>query len=158
MKRRRLCLAVAAISAPALALGLALGGAASAAPAPHGFATGLYSERPAVISCLGQPEVRPGTLTLACADGNDYLTGLSWTSWAPRQASGYGTQMLNDCNPYCAAGHFHSYAVRITLWGSATVRGNPGTLRYTRVTLVYPAARPKVFGRYPGTVTMSLWP
>jgi hypothetical protein len=157
MKRRRLYLAVAAISASALALGLALGGVASAAPTSHGSAAALYTERPVVISCLGQPEVRPGIFTLACADGNDYLTGLTWASWTPRRASGYGTQVLNDCIPYCAAGHFHSYPVQVTLWGSAALRGDPGTLRYTRVTLVYPAARPKIFDRYPGSLTLPLW-
>jgi hypothetical protein len=157
MRRRRLALAIAAISAPALAAGLALGGSASAAPASHGSATSMYSERTVVISCLSRPEVKPSTFTLACADGNDYLTGLSWTSWTPQLASGYGTQEVNDCLPYCAAGHFHSYPVRITLHGSAAVRGYPGTVRYTTMTLTYPGARPEVFGRYPGTVTLALW-
>jgi hypothetical protein len=159
MKRRRLCLAVAAISVPALAVGLALGGAASAAPS-HGSAaavTSQYSERTVVINCQGRAEVRPGTFTLACADGNDYLTGLSWTSWTPRLASGYGIQEENDCTPYCAAGHFHAYPVLVRLGGSGAVRGNPGSLRYTRITLVYPGARPKAFDGYPGTMTMPLW-
>jgi hypothetical protein len=44
-------------------------------------------------------------------DGNDYLTRLSWTSWTPGLASGYGTQVVNDYLPYCAAGHFDSYPV-----------------------------------------------
>lgn len=96
MKRGRLSLAIAAISVPALALGLGLGlgGPASAAATSQGSApavTSLFTERTVVISCPGRPEVRPGRFTLACADGNDYLTGLSWTSWTPRLASGYGT-------------------------------------------------------------------
>lgn len=162
MKRGRLSLAIAAISVPALALGLGLGlgGPASAAATSRGSApaaTSLFTERTVVISCLGRPEVRPGRFTLACADGNDYLTGLSWTSWTPRLASGYGTQVLNDCLPYCAAGHFHSYPVLVVLWGSAALHGNPGTLRYTKITLIYTRARPKVLGGYPGTVTDTLW-
>jgi hypothetical protein len=97
-------LAIAPISVPGLALGLGLGlgGPASAAATSRGSAlavTSLFAERTVVISCLGRPEVRPGSVTLACADGNDYLTGLSWTSWTPRLASGYGTQVLNDCLP-----------------------------------------------------------
>jgi hypothetical protein len=101
--------------------------------------------------------VRPGRFTLACADGNDYLTGLSWTSWTPRLASGYGTQVLNDCLPYCAAGHFHGYPVLAMLWGSAARPGNPGTLRYTKITLIYTEGRPEVLGGYPSTVTDTLW-
>ena len=162
MKRGRLSLAIAAISVSALAmgLGLGLGGPASAAAASPGSApaaTRLFTERTVVINCLGRTEVRPGSFTLACADGNDYLTGLSWTSWTPRLASGYGTQVVNDCLPYCAAGHFHSYPVLVVLWGRAALRGNPGTLRYTKITLIYTGARPKVLGGYPGTVTDTLW-
>jgi hypothetical protein len=161
MKRGRLSLVIAAISVPGLALGLGLGlgGPASAAATSRGSAaavTSLFAERMVVISCLGRPEARPDSFTLACADGNDYLTGLSWTSWTPRLASGYATQVVNDCVPYCAAGHFHSYPVLVVLWGSAARRGNPGTLRYTKITLIYPGARPKVLGGYPGTVTDTL--
>jgi hypothetical protein len=157
MRRRRLSLAIAAISVPALAL--ALSGAASAAVTSHGSATAvkdLYSERTVVVSCQGQPEVQPGAFTLACADGNDYLTGLSWTNWSPRLASGYGTQVENDCTPYCAAGHFHRYPVLVVLWGSAAVQNSPGTLRYAKITLIYTGIRPKVFNGYPGTQTISL--
>ena len=156
MQRGRLSLAIAAISVPALALGLGLGlGGPASAAATSG--TGLFSERTVVISCLGRPEARARSFTLACADGNDYLTGLSWTSWTPRLASGYGTQVVNDGLPYCAVGHFHGYPVLVVLWGSAALRGNPGTLRYTKITLIYTGARPKVLGGHPGTVTDSLW-
>jgi hypothetical protein len=162
MKRGRLSLAIAAISVSALALGLGLGvgGPASAAATSPGSApaaTGLFTERTVVINCLGRTQVRPGSFTLACADGNDYLTGLSWTSWTPRLASGYGTQVVNDCLPYCAAGHFHSYPVLVVLWGRAALRANPGTLRYTKITLIYTGSRPKVQGGYPATVTEALW-
>jgi hypothetical protein len=156
MKRRRLSLAIAAISVTGLALGLGLGlgGPASAAsPAPGG----LFSERTVVINCLGRAEVRPGSFTLACADGNNYLTKVSWTSWGPRLASGYGTEVINDCQPYCAIGHFHSYPVLVVLWGNAALRGSPGTLHYTKITLIYTGARPKFFNGSPGTVTDSLW-
>jgi hypothetical protein len=163
MKRGRLSLAIAAISVPALALalalGLGLGGPSSAAATSRGFApaaTSVFAERTVVVSCLGRPEARPGSYTLACADGNDYLTGLSWTSWTPSLASGYGAQVVNDCLPYCAAGHFHSYPVLVVLWGGAALRDNPGTLRYTKITFIYPGARPTALGGYPGTVTDTL--
>ena len=78
-------LVVAAISV--LAPGLGVGSAASATAV-----TSPYSERTVVVSCPGRAEVRPGNLTLACADGNNYLTGLSWTSWTPKLATGSGIQ------------------------------------------------------------------
>jgi hypothetical protein len=161
MLRRRLSWAVTAISGPALALGV--GGAARAGAASPGSTTsGVFSERTVVVSCLGQPEQRPGTFTLACADGNDYLTGLSWTSWTARLASGYGTQHENDCIPYCAAGHFHAYPVLVMMWGSDARPSDPGTQHYTRITLVYPSARPPVYNGHgrvlgPATTTASLW-
>src|SRR6476660_7486770 len=102
MGRRRLVPAVAAGICVA-ALGLGLNGAASASPA------GRFSVRTVVLNCLGHPQVRPGRFTLACADANDYLTGLVWKSWGPRLASATGVQSVNDCVPYCAAGHFHRY-------------------------------------------------
>ncbi|HMI27195.1 MAG TPA: hypothetical protein VK594_22155, partial [Streptosporangiaceae bacterium] len=80
--------------------------------------------------------VRPGRYTLACADGNDYLSGLAWTSWGPRLASATGTEHVNDCVPYCAAGHFHSYPVNVVLWGS-THDGDPAnfdTVSYNPMT------------------------
>ena len=132
-------------------------GSAAASPGSAPAATRLFTERTVVINCLGRTQVRPGSFTLACADGNDYLTGLSWTSWTPRLASGYGTQVVNDCLPYCAAGHFHRYPVLVVLWGRAALRGNPGTLRYTKTTLIYTGSRPMVLGGYPATVTETLW-
>jgi hypothetical protein len=165
MKRGRASWAIAAITVLALGLGLGMSGTASATVTSHGSATAvtsLYSERTVVINCLGRPEAEPGSFTLACADGNDYLAGLSWTSWAPLLASGYGTQHENDCIPYCAAGHFHTYPVLVVLWRTAALRGSPGTLRYTRMTLIYPGARPQVYNGHrwvegPATSTISLW-
>jgi hypothetical protein len=150
----------------ALGLGFGLSGAASAAPATQtsvAAATSLYTENTVVINCAGHSQVRPGSFTLACADGNNALSGLSWTSWGPRLASGYGTQVQNDCIPYCAAGHFHRYPVLVVLWGTAALKGHPGTLRYTEMTLIYTGARPQVYNGHrwvkgPGTVTTRLWP
>jgi hypothetical protein len=170
MKRRRLSLVIAAIFA--LALGLGVSGAVSAAPtgpaapalasqnSPPPTPT-VYSELTVVINCQGHAQTRPGSFTLACADGNDYLTGLSWASWTPKLASGYGTQHENDCIPYCAAGHFHTYPVLVVLWGTAGLRGSPGIARYTTITLLYTGARPEVYNGHkyvegPATVTMSL--
>jgi len=148
MGRRRLVPAVAAGICVA-ALGLGLNGAASASPA------GRFSVRTVVLNCLGHPQVRPGRFTLACADANDYLTGLAWKSWGPRLASATGVQAVNDCVPYCAAGHFHRYPVDVVLWNPAAA--GPGSQRYTSITLLYPGAHPAYTGsRRPVTTSMTL--
>jgi hypothetical protein len=125
---------VAATAVPALGLGLGLGTAAlipaalASARTPSSDVTiaNEFSEQAVVIDCQGQPQVRPENVTLACADGNDYLE-------------------INDCNPYCAAGHFHGYPVDVTFRGSASVHGHPGRQRYTKVTLIYRGARPDFY-------------
>ncbi len=164
MKRGRLSAKIATLCVPALALGLGVGVSAAASAARVSPAR-TASQLPAgtvVINCLGKPQVRPGSLVLACADGNDYLGGLSWTSWTPRLASAAGTQHENDCIPDCAGGHFHGYPVLAVLWGSAPVSGHPALHRYAEITLIYPGARPKVYNGHrwvtgPVTVTMPLW-
>jgi hypothetical protein len=140
---------VAAISIPALGLGLGLilNGAASAKIT----SVRSFSEDMVAINCQGRPQVRPRSFTLACADGNDYLSGLRWTSWAPGLARATGLQTVNDCVPYCAAGHFHRYPVDAVFWGSAAA--GPGRQRYTTITLVYPGARPPYAGAS-GSVTL----
>ena len=166
MKRGRLTAAViATISVPALGLGLGLGAGAlnSAAQASSRISSAgaifarHFSEKPVVADCQGQPQARPAKVTLSCADGNDYLTHLAWTSWTAGLASGTGVQEVNDCLPYCAAGHFHGYPVDVIFWGGASLPGHPGSQRYTSVTLLYPGARPDVGARKaPATVTLPL--
>lgn len=60
--------------------------------------------KPAVEDCgLGQPKVRPTTLTLACADANDLGVSLHWARWTATGAYATGTYTWNTCVPYCAA-------------------------------------------------------
>jgi hypothetical protein len=151
MRGRRTTATVAAIAIPALGLGVATVTSAAATPAPR------FSEQTVVVNCQGRPQVRPGSLTLACADDNDYLTHLTWSKWAPGQAQATGIQEENDCLPYCAAGHFHGYRVDVTFRGSAALRGAPGRLRYTSVTVRYSGHRPDIDGhRAPASFTMPL--
>ena len=164
MKRGRLSLAMGVVSVPALglALGLGLSAVTASAQASVSHASQLDSERIVVLDCLGKAQVRPKSFILACADANDYLAKLRWTSWGGHLASAVGTQEENDCIPYCAAGHFHAYPVDVIFWGRTAVTGQPGTERYRFVTMLYAGARPPVYNGHkyvegPQTVTMSLW-
>jgi hypothetical protein len=81
----------------------------------------------------------PKELILACADGNYSLASMTWHGWGRATATAKGKAHANDCNPNCAAGHFHSYAVTVT----ATGLKRCGSARYyARLTIAYASARP----------------
>lgn len=137
-----------AVAALGLSLGLAgLAGAATTSAAAVMRAGSAAAPRYVVLNCMdmGKAQVKPGTISLACADNGIGLTHLRWTSWTPQLASAYGTTWVNDCKPSCAGGHVHYYPVVAVLWGSATVQGHPGERRYTEATLSYPKRRPAVY-------------
>jgi len=160
-------------------LGLGLGlaapaGAATTATAVNSARSGTAAAaarsdavgRQVAMTCENKAVVRPRNFTLTCADGNDALVRMAWTSWTPRLASGYGTETLNDCIPNCAEGKFRNYPVDVVFWDSAAVKGNPAEHRYVYYTLIYPGPRPphyslvngKVVTTYPVSRTSSLWP
>jgi len=149
MNRGRFTTIASAFAIAGLGLSLALVGPAGAAPTSAAAQTragsAAASAQPVVLNCLGKAQVKPGTITLTCADGNDALIQLHWTSWTPQLASAYGTERANDCKPSCAEGHIHYYPMLAMLWGSATVTGHPGEHRYTKATLSYSKGRPAVY-------------
>lgn len=144
MKRPRLVTFLALVIAVLAAAGLTVGltGSARATPARPA----LHSGQIVVFDCFGsKPLVKPKTFILACGDGNAYFKKLSWTSWTPGLASAKGTYVQNDCIPYCAAGHFHSYPAVVVLWGSKAVKGHPGEQAYTTLTEILTGTRPRFY-------------
>lgn len=95
----------------------------------------IGESNPVTVSNCGVQVTRPTDLTIACGDGNDYLKSLQWTVWSDSVARGSGVEEVNDCNPYCAAGKFHSYPVTVTL---DRVQSNS----FTRLRIHYSGARP----------------
>jgi len=93
---------------------------------------------PTIPDCFTQV-VAPTEITLACGDGNFWLGGMRWRGWGGATTAGTGAAHANDCDPNCAAGHFHTYAVTVTASRPATCVG--GRRQYTRLTLRYAAAR-----------------
>jgi hypothetical protein len=91
--------------------------------------------KPVTVGNCGAQVTKPTDLTIACGDGNDRLKSLRWTVWSDSAAKGSGIEEVNDCEPYCAAGKFHSYPVTVTL-----DRVESG--RFTRIRLHYSGARP----------------
>jgi hypothetical protein len=71
-----------------------------------------------LANCLGVPEKKPATIVFACADYNMRAIGLKWSGWGGYYAYGSGRMEMNDCTPYCAAGHFQPYTISIIAFGT----------------------------------------
>jgi hypothetical protein len=96
------------------------------------------------IDDCGPLVAAPKSLVLTCADGNYELAKLRWRGWGHVTATALGKAVANDCKPYCAAGHFHSYAVTV----AATGLRRCGSARiYSRLTIAYPGKRPAGIAR-----------
>ncbi|MGW8778415.1 hypothetical protein ACWGNM_10075 [Streptomyces sp. NPDC055796] len=140
-------------AAAALAVGAAV--PAAAAPASASASASASAQTPravmdpnpvVVVDCFSQGRVRPREYLLACGDGNNRLVGLRWNTWGQRTATATGTDMVNDCTPYCAAGRFRSYPVTVTLSHPRPWPGHPDVQRYATIRLLYTDTAP-----FPGT-------
>ena len=129
--------------------GLALPANAAAVPAA------THTTKFVVLDCNNKPEVKPGTIVLACADDGLSLTHLHWTRWTSHGAAGRGTFWENLCIPDCAAGRVVHMPARVILRGSAAVKGHPGDRQYTRLTAVFPHKRPTVYKRRHGKIVAT---
>nr|WP_031223960.1 hypothetical protein [Streptomyces roseochromogenus] len=101
--------------------------------------------RPVLVDCTWHKNVRPADFILACGDGNSRLDGLHWSQWGPHGATATGVNMVNDCKPYCAAGHFHAYPVTVRLDDPRPWKKQPRVQHYTLMSLTYTGARPEGF-------------
>jgi hypothetical protein len=93
----------------------------------------------ALPDCLGKPQVRPAEVVLACADANFGVRELRWTGWGKATARATGVAYANDCKPYCAAGHFHTYRAVLVASGRQVCHGVPA---YRRVRVSFPGKTP----------------
>ena len=91
-----------------------------------------------VVGDCTKSQVRPATIVVACADANLALTHLRWVSFGAATAHASGSYHVNDCTPYCAAGHFHSYPVRVVLWQAQLCQDKYDDYREASVTFTGP--------------------
>lgn len=132
--RARLRTATLLCAAAALAAGtLPASAQTRAAPAPDPVV---------VVDCFSKPQVRPEEYLLACGDGNNRLVRLRWDNWGPLKATATGTDMVNDCRPYCAAGKFRAYPVKVTLSAPEPWPTHPNVQRFTTIRLLYTDTAP----------------
>jgi len=99
-----------------------------------------------VATCSAKPASAPKTWVLACADGNFWLSGLKWSDWGTAEAKASGTAHVNDCTPNCAAGHFHTARVTVTL---SALRTCDGRRQYAKLEVEYAPGTPAVFKPQP---------
>jgi hypothetical protein len=160
MRRKALFTAVALGTVGSLAA--FLGPPSSAAPAaapPSAAAAPQAARQPAghpvvLVDCFWHGRVRPTDFVLACGDGNSRLSSLHWSRWDRAAAVARGDNWVNDCEPYCAAGHFHRYPVVVRLDHPQSWKKHPSLRHYAQIHLTYPDGRPAGF---PRTVTYPLW-
>ncbi|MDX2393657.1 MULTISPECIES: hypothetical protein [unclassified Streptomyces] len=95
-----------------------------------------------VVDCFDQAQVRPEEYLLACGDGNNRLVDLHWKTWGSNTATATGTDMVNDCRPYCAAGRFRPYPVTVTLANPERWPDHPDLDRFTTLRILYTDAAP----------------
>lgn len=117
---------------------LAVALAAAAVTVPASGASGI----PKLAGCVpgSTPSVRPRQVIVACGDANFYFTNLAWSAWNAKHAVAGGIAHLNDCKPYCAAGHFHTYKVVVTLTRPRACTN--GAHEFTRMSWRYLLAAP----------------
>ncbi len=57
-----------------------------------------------VVSDCIHAHYKPGSITLACGDGNFALTKIKYSKWGKRVANGTDRTFENSCDPDCAEG------------------------------------------------------
>jgi hypothetical protein len=75
--------------------------AAAGAGGPVATASG---KRPLLIGNCKKPQFEPQQVVIACADRGFIVTGITWSAWTKKAATGTGTGQINDCNPSCISG------------------------------------------------------
>ena len=143
--RRGKAAAAIAIGASAIALAASLPATATAATRPH-HGRSSWAGAVVLVNCQRRGVVLPSSFILACADGNDFLTGMRWVSWR-NVAYGSGVEMAKSCVPSCSASRFKRFPVLITLW-RAKRRGHSEQFKFTRLTVIYTGRRPLKFNRH----------
>ena len=79
---------------------------------------------PLLAICEGPAQFEPTSLHWCSSACSSYMTDITWSSWGPTQATGYGTLATNDGIPSCGGGTW-TYTPN-----SPVVLSNPQTTGY----------------------------
>ena len=108
MRQAAVVAAVAVASGSAGALGAAW--FTGAAASQHGAS----QHGPVALVVTGYTGTRPSAIQFS-VDGGNVVTGIRWSSWGDRTATGRGTVGRDDCTPNCAEGTTRYVPASITL-------------------------------------------
>jgi len=92
------------------------------------------------INCTRE-QYKPARIILSCGDAGIGLGKLKWSRWGHATATATGSYYENTCTPTCAAGHFVSRPVEVTL---SKPKACPGRVHpaFRRATLTFPSGAP----------------
>jgi hypothetical protein len=67
---------------------------------------GVLSEDVYTLVCEIPGQQKPDLIYFTCADGNEGIGKIEWSTWEATGAVGVGEYFANDCDPDCANGTF----------------------------------------------------
>jgi hypothetical protein len=88
---------------------------------------------------------QPRTIVVTCADQNFTIRSIRWSSWTTTSATGTGTARVNDCEPNCATGKFHSYRGVTVHLSRPVVCTEDGLREFSELTYRFGTSRPTGF-------------
>ena len=130
--RVRAMLAAGVIAAAGTVTGTVLAAGPASATSP-----------PVVLVNCGHGQVRPAVYDIGCMPSNEFVGGLSWTSWRS-VAFGSGILKVNNCTPSSSCGprQFTKYPILVVLWRAAPWPHHPGRDYFSRLTWIFTGKRP----------------
>jgi len=91
----------------------------------------------------GQGLFKPSTYDNGCMASQEFVSGLSWTSWKS-VAFGSGALKVNNCNPSCAMGRYVKFPILVVLWRARPWPHHAGRQYFSRLTWIFTGKRPSV--------------
>ena len=76
---------------------------------------GVLSQDVYTFVCEIPEQQKPELVYFACADGNEGIGKIEWSTWEATGARGVGEYFANDCEPDCASGTFAFARVNVAI-------------------------------------------
>ena len=76
---------------------------------------GVLSQDVYTFVCEIPEQQKPELIYFACADGNEGIGKIEWSTWEAIGARGVGEYFANDCEPDCASGTFEFARVNVAI-------------------------------------------
>lgn len=108
--------------------------AASISAMPAGASDPVASasgKLPQLINTCNKARVKPANVILTCGDASFQATGMTWSTWTQKGATGTGTGEINDCKPNCAQGKTKDAPIQLVL--SKPAKCSNGKRIFTKV-------------------------